>query len=303
MYDTIIIGSGVAGMAAAVYALRNNKSTLVLEPSGVGGQLAYSAKVENIPSYRTVSGAEFSQKIFEQMIDLGADFEMAEVTDVEKRGEYFFVQTDCGSYESKTVIVATGVKQKHIGIKNEEKLLGKGVYYCAICDGAFYKGEEVAVIGDGNTAMQSAIMLSAICKKVYVLTLFDKFFGDESNETTLRSLKNVEIIQNVAVKDFVGEDKLESLLVESRTDGSRFSLSVPAVFVAIGQIPDNERFAKIAELDEKGYIVTDDEMNAGIDGAFAAGDCRKKLYRQALTAMNDGAIAALGVVNYVNKKR
>lgn len=302
MYDTIIIGSGVAGMAAAIYALRNNKSVLILECSGVGGQIAYSAKVENLPSYRTVSGAEFSQKIFEQILDLGAQFEMEEVLDVEKKGDNFVVTTDYGVHEGKTVVVATGVKQKHIGIENEEKLLGKGVYYCAICDGAFYKDREVAVIGDGNTAMQSAILLSAICKKVYVLTWFDKFFGDEGNETALRKLKNVEILPNTSVVDFVGEDSLESLLVENRLDKTRFNLDVPAVFVAIGQIPDNKKFEKIVTLDDHGYIVTDDKMQTGVEGAFAAGDCRQKNYRQLLTAMNDGAIAALGVVDYVNKR-
>lgn len=303
MYDVIIIGSGVAGMAAAVYTLRNNKSTLLLESSGVGGQIAYSAKVENMPSYRTVSGAELSQKVFEQVLDLGVRFEMEEVLDVEKKGETFTVTTDYGVHEGKTVIIATGVKQKHIGIANEEKLLGKGVYYCAICDGAFYKDKEVAVIGDGNTALQSVALLAAICKKVYVLTWFDKFFGDEGNIDAVKRLKNVEVLPNTSVVDFKGENSLEALVVENRLDKTRFELAVPAVFVAIGQIPDNKRFEKIATLDKDGYIVGNDLMETGVEGAFVAGDCRKKTYRQLLTAMNDGAIAAMGAVNYVNKKK
>ena len=301
MKDIIIVGCGMAGMTAAVYALRNNKSVLILESTSVGGQIAFSPKVENFPTYRQISGQDLSNKIFEQVLDLGAEFELEDVADVTKDADGFFtVTTDMGTHRSKTVIIATGAKQKHIGIAAEDKLLGKGVYYCAICDGAFYKGKEVALIGDGNTALQSAMLLSSICTKVYVLTWFDKFFGDASLVETIRRTENIIVMPNTNVVDFLGTDRLEGLKVHRRDEGTDFVLSVPAVFVAIGQVPDNGRFSKVVELDKNGYIVTDEGMRGSVPGVFAAGDTRQKAFRQLTTAANDGTIAALGAINYLN---
>ncbi len=302
MKDLIIVGCGTAGMTAAIYALRNNKKVLVLESEAVGGQIALSPKVENFPTYKSISGQDLATKMFEQMLDLGAEFELEEVLSVEKDEQgVFTVTTDYGAHKALAVIIATGAKQKHIGIAAEERLLGKGVYYCAICDGAFYKGKEVALIGDGNTALQSAIMLSSICTKVYMLTWFDKFFGDESHVTTIRNTENIIVMPNTNVVDFLGKDSLEGVKVVRREDGSEFILNVPAVFVAIGQIPDNKRYLPLVELDKDGYIIGDEDMKTATPGLFVAGDTRKKSIRQLTTAAGDGAIAAMSAIAYLNK--
>lgn len=302
MYDVIIIGAGAAGMTAAVYALRNDKSVLIIESTSVGGQIAFSPKVENFPSYRSISGEELSQKMFEQVLDLGVQFELEDVLSIDKlEDKTFRVTTDCGSHDGKTVIIATGAKQKHIGIAAEEHLLGRGVYYCAICDGAFYRGKEVALIGDGNTALQSAILLSSICTKVYVLTWFDKFFGDESLIKTLRKTPNIEVLPETSVVDFLGEDSLTGVKAVKKATGEEFVVDVPAVFVCIGQLPDNKRYANLVELDKDGYCLVDEGMKTKTEGVFAAGDCRKKSIRQLTTAVNDGAIAAMSAISYLNR--
>ena len=302
MYDVIIIGAGAAGMTAAVYALRNDKSVLIIESTSVGGQIAFSPKVENFPSYRSISGEELSQKMFEQVLDLGVQFELEDVLSVDKlEDKTFRVTTDCGSHDGKTVIIATGAKQKHIGIAAEEHLLGRGVYYCAICDGAFYRGKEVALIGDGNTALQSAILLSSICTKVYVLTWFDKFFGDESLIKTLRKTPNIEVLPETSVVDFLGEDSLTGVKAVKKATCEEFVVDVPAVFVCIGQLPDNKRYANLVELDKDGYCLVDEGMKTKTEGVFAAGDCRKKSIRQLTTAVNDGAIAAMSAISYLNR--
>ncbi len=305
MVDIIVIGCGTAGMTAAIYALRNNKSVLILESTSIGGQIAFSPKVENFPTYREISGEELSQKLFEQVLDLGANFELEDVQKVEKNEQegYFVVTTDQGEHKGKAVILATGAKQKHIGIANEDHLLGKGVYYCAICDGAFYKGKEVALIGDGNTALQSAILLSSICSRVYMLTWFDEFFGDASLVTTLRKLENVIVMPNTSVVDFLGNEQLEGVKVVRKEDNSTFVLNVPAVFVAIGQVPDNQRFENIVDLDSQGYVISDENMNTRTPGVFVAGDTRQKTVRQLTTAASDGAIAAMNALSYLQNNK
>ena len=302
MKDLIIIGAGAAVMTAAVYALRNDKSVLLLESSATGGQIAISPRVENFPSYRSISGEELSQKMFEQVLDLGVDFELEEALSIEKGEDGIFtVKTDCGEHKARAVIIATGAKQKHIGIAAEEHLLGRGVYYCAICDGAFYKGKEVALIGDGNTALQSAILLASICTKVYVLTWFDRFFGDESLIKTLRKTKNIEVIPNTSVTDFLGKDSLEGVKAVKKETGEEFVVNVPAVFVCIGQVPDNGKFQNVIEINKEGYALVDEKMNAKVEGVFVAGDCRKKDIRQLTTAVSDGAVAAMSAINYLNR--
>lgn len=302
MTDIIIVGCGTAGMTAAIYALRNNKSVLILESEAVGGQIAISPKVENFPTYRSISGQDLATKMFEQTLDLGARFELENALSISKdENGVFTVKTDIGEHKSLAVIIATGAKQKHIGIASEDKLLGNGVYYCAICDGAFYKGKEVALIGDGNTALQSAIMLSSICTKVYMLTWFDKFFGDESLVTTVRKTENIVIMPYTNVTDFLGNDRLTGLKVLDRLKGTEFILEVPAVFVAIGQIPDNKRFTPLVELDKDGYVLGDEAMRTKTEGLFVAGDTRQKAIRQLTTAAGDGAIAAMSAIAYLNK--
>ncbi len=307
MDDVIIIGAGMAGMTAALNCLRNGKSVRIFESEAVGGQIANSPKVENFPTIKEISGLELADKAFEQISEKGVEIEYDKVTSVIKEGDEFIVKTDYDEFKAHAVIGAVGVKHKHIGVRGEKELLGRGVYYCALCDGHFYKDREVALIGDGNTAMQYALLLCNICSKVYVLTWSDKFFGDKELENRLRSRENAVIMPFTSVTGFIGEDSLESVEYKLLKTEEVKRLNVPAVFVAIGQVPDNSLFAGLATLDKSGYFCNDgDFSDAGVftktDGLFVAGDCRAKGMRQLTTAMSDGALAAFFACNYLDKK-
>lgn len=303
MNDIIVIGAGAAGMTAALYALRSGKSVLVLESENFGGQISYSPRVENFPSIKQISGSELADNLFEQITALGAQVELEKVLNVQKDNCKFKVTTEYGVHEGKSVIIATGVKHKHIGICGEHELVGKGVSYCAVCDGAFYAGEEVALVGDGNTALQYSLLLSNYCKKVYVCTWFDKFFGDYSLEKALRERKNVEIIPDVCLKEFVAEDgELKGLKFEGRLTKEPLPLNVKSVFIAIGQVPDNKIFENLVKLDKEGYIIATEDCLTSTEGVFAAGDCRTKKIRQLTTACADGAIAAIAACAYLDRE-
>jgi thioredoxin reductase (NADPH) len=299
MYDLIVIGAGAAGMTSALYALRNGKSVLVLESESLGGQIATSPKLENFPSIKEISGEQFADNLYEQICHHGAEVEIEKVESVEKIDKIFKVKTEYNEYESKTVVIATGVKHKHLRTKsNRDDLVGKGVYYCAICDGPFYKDKEVAIIGDANTALQYSLLLSGYCKKVYVYTLFDKFFGDKMLVIALRSKENIEVRPNTSVMDFIGEDELKAIEYKD-ADGNIKTHEIPAVFIAIGQVPDNKAFANLVDLDKDGYIVSDETCKTKTEGLFVAGDCRTKAIRQVSTAVADGAIAATNASVYL----
>ena len=301
MLDLIIIGAGTAGMTSALYALRSGKSVLILEKENVGGQIAFSPRVENFPSIMQISGSDFSNNLFQQVTELGAEFELEEVLKIEKENNIFKVTTDYNEYTSKAVVIATGAKHRHINVPGEEELIGNGVSYCAVCDGAFYKGEEVALIGDANTALQYSILLSNYCKKVYVLTLFDKFFGEYNLVETLKKKENVEIHHNLNLKQFIGKDKLEGLVFENTQTKEEFRLNVNAVFIAIGQVPDNKAFTNLVDLDKNGYVIADENLETKTPGLFVAGDCRVKKIRQLTTAVSDGATTAINAVSYIDK--
>lgn len=299
MKDLIVIGAGAAGMTAALYALRNGKSVLVLEGESLGGQIATSPRLENYPSIKEISGEQFADNLFNQISDLGADIEIDKVTAIKKEDGIFTVTTEYGEYQSKSVVIAAGVKHKHLRTKNNrEDLVGKGVYYCAICDGPFYKGEEVAVIGDANTALQYSLLLSSYCKKVYVYTLFDKFFGDGNLVKALRSKENIEVRPNTSVCDFIGENHLTAIEYLD-ANGETKTHELPAVFVAIGQVPDNKAFSNLVDLDKDGYIISDETCKTKTEGLFVAGDCRTKAVRQVSTAIGDGAVAATNASIYL----
>lgn len=300
MYDIIIIGAGAAGMTSALYALRNNKTVLVLESESLGGQIATSPRLENYPSIKEISGEEFADNLFEQISALGAEVEIEKVERVEKlEDKTFSVKTEYNEYFAKSVIIASGVKHKHLRTKSDrEDLVGRGVYYCAICDGPFYKGQEVAVIGDANTALQYTLLLSSYCKKVYMYTLFDKFFGDASLVKALKSKENVEVRPNTSVTDFIGEDQLTAIEYTD-ANGNTCKHEIPAVFVAIGQVPDNKAFENVVDLDAQGYIIADETCKTKTEGLFVAGDCRTKAVRQVSTAIGDGAIAATNASVYL----
>lgn len=299
MKDLIVIGAGAAGMTAALYALRNGKSVLVLEGESLGGQIATSPRLENYPSIKEISGEQFADNLYNQISDLGAEIEIDRVTKIDKQDGVFTVTTEYGEYQSKSVVIAAGVKHKHLRTKsNREDLVGKGVYYCAICDGPFYKGQEVAVIGDANTALQYSLLLSSYCKKVYVYTLFDKFFGDGNLVKALRSKENIEVRPNTSVCDFIGENELTAIEYKNEK-GETLIHELPAVFVAIGQVPDNKVFANLVDLDDMGYIIADETCKTKTEGLFVAGDCRTKTVRQVSTAIGDGAVASTNASIYL----
>ena len=299
MYDLIVIGAGAAGMTSALYALRNGKTVLVLESESLGGQIATSPKLENFPSIKEISGEQFADNLYEQISHHGAEVEIEKVIGVEKEGKIFTVKTEYNEYQSKTVVIASGVKHKHLRTKsNRDDLVGRGVYYCAICDGPFYKDREVAIIGDANTALQYSLLLSGYCKKVYVYTLFDKFFGDKMLIKALRSKENIEVRPNTSVIDFIGEDELTAIEYKD-SDGEIKRHEIPAVFIAIGQVPDNSAFANLVDLDKDGYIISDETCKTKTEGLFVAGDCRTKAIRQVSTAVADGAIAATNASVYL----
>lgn len=300
MYDIIIIGAGAAGMTSALYALRNGKKVLVLEGESLGGQIATSPRLENFPSIKEISGEAFADNLYEQIDALGAEVEIERAVRIEKKAEGdFLVHTEYGQYEGRSVIIAAGVKHKHLKTKHDrEDLVGKGVYYCAVCDGPFYKGQEVALVGDANTALQYALLLSGYCKKVYMYTLFDKFFGDANLVKAVRAKENIEVRPDTSVVDFIGDDELKAIEYTDK-DGNLCRQEIPAVFVAIGQVPDNGAFANVADLDEAGYIVADENCKTRTPGVFVAGDCRTKAVRQVSTAVSDGAIAATNASLYL----
>ena len=300
MFDIIVIGAGAAGMTSALYALRNSKTVLVLESESLGGQIATSPRLENYPSIKAISGEQFADNLFEQITALGAQLEIEKAVEI-KKGEdgIFTVVTEYNEYQSKAVIIAAGVKHKHLRTKsNRDDLVGKGVYYCAICDGAFYKDREVAVIGDANTALQYSLLLAGYCKKVYVYTLFDKFFGDKALVKALRLKENIEVRPNTSVTDFIGDDKLTAIEYKD-ANGNIVTHEIPAVFVAIGQVPDNKAFSNLVDLDKDGYIISDETCKTKTDGLYVAGDCRTKAIRQVVTAVADGGVASTNACIYL----
>ncbi len=299
MYDIIIIGGGVSGMTAALYSLRNGKKVLLIEGESIGGQIAQSPKVENYPTVKQISGAKLSEDLFDQISSLGVDFEFDKIESVEKVDNKFVVKGEFATYEGLAVIVATGVKHRKLRLPNEEDLIGKGVYYCAICDGPFYAGKEVTLIGDGNTALQYALLLSDICSKVNLVIMFDKFFGDENLVKAVEKRENIVITRKAKTVELLGDTELKGIQFE-REDKSRFVIEGTPLFVAIGQIPDNKKFEALADLDREGYFDSDETTTTKTPGLFVAGDCRKKPVRQVTTAIGDGATAATAACNYIN---
>lgn len=300
MYDIIVIGAGPAGLNAALYALRGGKSVLIIEADTVGGQIANSPKLENFPTIKEISGMDFAMQFAEQVESWGGEIEYDRVVKVEKQDDIFYVTTDYNTFEAKAVIAAVGVEHKHINVPGEAEYLGNGIYYCALCDGPFFAGKEVALIGDGNTAMQYAIVLSNICSKVYLLTWMDKFFGDKVLENTIRKKENIVHMPNTSVTAFIGNDTLEAIEYKDNITNESKQLNVPGAFVAIGQVPNNKMFKKFAALDRNGYFIPNAFMGTEIPGFFVAGDCINKPVKQVATAISDGAVAAVSACRYID---
>lgn len=298
MNDILIIGAGAAGMTAALYALRNGKSVTIIERDTIGGQIASSPKVENFPTILSTSGQELADKMFEQITSHGAEFKFGEVISLEKINNIFVATTEFEKIEAKSVVIAAGVEHRKLNLENEDALIGHGISYCALCDGAFYEGEDVSLIGDGNTALQYALLLSSYCKSVHIYTLFDKFFADEVLIKALKTKENILVTHEVELTKLVGNDTLTGLEFK-RKDGTVLSVDTKALFVAIGQVPNNKIYSKLVDLDSQGYIVANEDSTTKTTGLFVAGDCRTKKVRQLTTACSDGAMAATVACNYL----
>lgn len=300
MYDIIVIGAGPAGLTAALYALRADKSVLVLEKATFGGQITYSPQIENYPGFIRMSGNEFADKLVDQVISQGAEIEMEKVIAVKDCAEYKTVVTEDGEYQAKAVIIATGVKHRQTGLPNENELVGSGVSYCAVCDGAFFKGQTVAVLGGGNSALQEALLLADGCKKVYVIQNLDTFTGEARLVEKLKERQNVELITGTVITALKGEKTLESVILKKESDATESELFVDGLFVAIGLVPENDAFSNVADLDKYGYFDSDESCVSCTSGVFVAGDCRSKSTRQITTAVADGSVAALAACRYID---
>lgn len=300
MYDIIVVGGGPAGLTAALYALRAGKSVLVIEKSTFGGQITWSPKVENYPAIPSVSGTELGDRLMAQAEAQGAEFELDEVISVELDGDVKRVKTDFGGeFEAKALIIAVGAKPRMLGLEREEELVGNGVCFCAVCDGAFYKNRPVAVSGGGNSALQDAVLLSDTCSKVYLIHRRATFRGEAKLVETLRSKDNVEFVLESSVTALHGENELSGITVTNK-DGVSRDISVDGLFVAVGHAPDNGVFAQLMELDEAGYAASDESCLTKTRGVFVAGDCRRKAVRQLTTAAADGSAAALAACSYID---
>ena len=300
MADVIIIGAGPAGLSAAIYVQRAGKSALVLEAMTYGGQIINTPEVENYPGIQKISGFDFATALYEQAVSLGAELVFDRAEKIEKKEELLQVTTAGGSvYEAKAVILATGAKNRKLGIEREQELTGRGVSYCATCDGAFYKGKPVAVNGGGNTALEDAMFLSNYCSRVYVIHRREGFRGEPQALEALRAKDNVEFVLNATVTGLLGEPKLTGVKVTDKLTGETRVLEVEGLFVAIGQEPENHGFENVVALDPLGYISAGEDCTTGTPGVFTAGDCRTKAVRQLTTAASDGAVAALAACSYI----
>ena len=300
MYDIIIVGAGPAGLSAAIYGVRAGKHVLVLEKSTYGGQIINTPEVENYPGIQKISGYEFATNLYNQAVGLGAEVVYEEVTAIEDQEELKKVVTKDHVYECHTIILATGARNRKLGLDREEELTGAGVSYCATCDGMFFRGKDVAVAGGGNTALEDALFLTNYCNTVYLIHRREEFRGEKKILDALREKENVVFVLNANVIGLNGEERLSSVTVKDKNTGEEKDIPVSGIFVAIGQEPANQPFENIVKIDDHGYIISGEECGTSMEGVFTAGDCRTKTVRQLTTAASDGAVAALQACNYIS---
>lgn len=296
MYDSIIIGAGPAGMTAAIYLARANKKVLIIEKETIGGQISSSPLVENYPGYEGISGSVLANNMYNQVDKLGVDIELDEVTDIIP-GELHTVKTLDNEFKARTVIIATGVKYRLLGLENEIELIGNGIHFCVSCDGAFYKGKHVAVVGGGNTGIINAIALADMCEKVYLIQDKDKLTGEKILQDKLKQKVNVEVITNSVVSKIIGDDKLEKIIIKNGKKENE--IIVDGMFISIGLMPQSDFLKGIIDLDKFNYAVSFDTKTK-IDGIFVVGDIRTKPFRQITTAVNDGTTSALYALEYLD---
>lgn len=296
MYDILIIGAGPAGLAAAIYARRAGKSTLVIEKESFGGQMNFSPKIENYPGFGEISGMELADKMVEQTIALGAEIELDTVLSIEDKGETKVLHCEGADFEGKAVIIATGAKHRHLGVPGEDELIGEGISFCAVCDGAFYEGKDVIVIGGGNSALQEAVLLSKTSKTVTLIQNLPYLTGEQKLQDILKADSKADFIMPAEILSF--EKDKDKVRVNIKKDGEEKAVTADGVFVAIGLAPDNDAFKNSVEL-QNGYVLADETCCTSAEGIFTAGDCRTKTVRQIATAVADGAAAALAAVSYI----
>ena len=299
LYDIIIVGAGPAGLTSAIYARRANKKVLVLEARTYGGQIINTPDIENYPVEEHISGFDFASKIYNQAKNLGAEISFEKVIEIKDLQKVKEVITTKKEYKTKTIILATGLENRKLNLNNEDELLGKGISYCATCDGAFYRKKKVAVVGGGNTAIEDALYLSDLAEKVYLIHRRDKFRADEIMVEKLKEKSNIEYIYNSNITKLNSNNKLESIEITDN-DGSIKDIKIDGLFIAIGKIPRNQDFSNLVELDKYGYIVSNENCHTNKAGIFVAGDNRVKEVRQLVTATSDGAIAAIEAIKYIN---
>lgn len=299
MYDIVIIGAGAAGLTAALYALRANKGVLVIEKGSFGGQITFSPQVENFPTQEKMSGSELADKLTEQVLAHGAEVEVDTVLSIENCGNFKKVIGESGTYEAKAVIIATGAKHRTLGLPREEEFIGEGISFCAVCDGAFFKDKDVAVVGGGNSALQEAVLLSQLAKSVTIVQNLDELTGEKALQEQLYKKDNVKILLAKTVASFEGDKELEGITIKDAHTEEITSLKVDGVFVAIGLAPQNEPFSELITLDSYGYADSKEDCTTKTEGIFVAGDCRKKQIRQLTTACADGSVAALAAVRFI----
>lgn len=297
--DIVIIGAGAAGMTAAVYAARGGNSAIVLEQNVHGGQIVNTGEVENYPAILSISGVEFAGNLYEQATSHGADIRYEKVTSFDFSGPVKVVETDEGRYECKAVILANGVVKRKLGVPGEEKFQGRGVSYCATCDGGFFRGKKTAVVGGGNTALEDALFLANLCEEVTLIHRRDEFRGDAHNVKAVLARENIRILYDTVPLEVLGDQQVTGLKVQNKKTGEESELAVDGVFVAVGQIPQNELFRGAVEMDEGGFVAAGEDTKTNIPGVFAAGDTRQKLVRQLVTAAADGAVAAVMAGSYI----
>jgi thioredoxin reductase (NADPH) len=299
-FDVIIVGAGPAGLTAAIYVRRAAKTVLVLEAKAWGGQIINTPDIENYPAAAHISGTDFANSLYAQATALGAEVRLEKVVRVEDLGEAKLVRTLRNEYEAGAVILATGSENRKLGVEREQELTGRGVSYCATCDGNFFRRRDVAVVGGGNTALEDALYLAELARKVYLIHRRDGFRGEEATAALLREKENVELVLNAQVTALLGDKRLTGVEVADKRTGEKRSLEVQGLFVAVGRVPENESFRELVELDASGYAVAGENCRTRIPGVFVAGDNRTKEVRQLVTAAADGAVAATEAVRYLN---
>ena len=302
MYDLIVIGGGPAGLTAALYASRGGLNTLVFEKEVLGGKITTTDKVDNYPAIEGVNGFELGQLMANQAEKYGAEISYDEVREIDLISDTKTVKTVSSEYSSKAIILAMGTKNRKLGLKDEDELIGRGISYCATCDGAFFKGREVAIVGGGNSAVTEALYLSGLASKVHIIYRKDQFKGEAISNNKLLSLANIVPHLNTEVTKLVYDEFLTGVEIKNNQTNEISHLNVSGLFVAIGHIPYTDLVKEQIKTDIKGYIITDEKMAASVKGVYAAGDIRSNAFRQVVTACGDGAHAADSAMEYIHSK-